>query len=113
MDKKLTIVGKDNSNTVWTKEQDDYLIANYEAATWKEMTSYLGRSNKAIRDRARKLGVRRRSRRKTNERFVEEFYSIFDSDEYTLISEYRETMNMLHIFIIYVARLMSLPQLVY
>lgn len=89
MDKKLTIVGKDNSNTVWTKEQDDYLTANYENATWKEMTSYLGRSNKAIRDRARKLAVRRKSRRKTHEKFVEEFYNMFDRDEYTLLSEYK------------------------
>lgn len=88
MDKSRVNVGEYNNNTKWAIEQDAYLIANYEKSTWLEMTTYLGRSNKAIRDRARKLGVRRKSRRKTNEQFTEEFYAIFDRDEYTLLSEY-------------------------
>lgn len=99
MAEKVTIVGKDNNNTKWTEEQDAYLRENYKDSTWEEMTSYLGRSNKAIRDRARKLAVRRKSRRKTNEKFVSEFHSIFSRSEYILLSEYKgnhEYVTYLH-----------------
>lgn len=89
MDKNLNIVGENNNNnTRWNEYQDSYLVKSYENATWEELTAHLGRSRKAIRDRARKLGVKRKPMAKTNEQFTKEFYSLFNREEYILLSEY-------------------------
>lgn len=89
MDNKNINVGKSRNNIKWTKDEDDYLINHYEATGFEEMMVYLGRSNKAIRSRAGNLGVKRQSRKKTNEKFIKEFYGIFKEEEYILLSEYK------------------------
>lgn len=101
MSDKLDIVGKNSnrkSNTKWTEQQDQYLKEVYAGASWEEMTEHLGRSNKAIRDRARKLGVKRNRYGKTNEQFVNEFYNIFSRDEYILLSEYQSNHKHVEYF---------------
>lgn len=55
------------------------------------MVKHLGRTYKALRDRARVLGVKREPNRKTHKQFLKEFYSIFDKEEYVIVGEYEST----------------------
>lgn len=82
-----------NSGTRWAKVDDDYLLKNYPSEKIDIMINHLGRSYKALRERAIHLGVRRVSRVKTNEEFVKEFYEVFDKEEYTLLTAYSGNHN--------------------
>lgn len=75
----------------WSLEEDNYLYENYSNMRMADMEKDLGRTAKSIYDRGGKLGLSRRTNKKTNEQFVKEFYSIFPKEEYILLSEYVST----------------------
>lgn len=85
----MSNTSKRNRSRIWTKEDDEYLLSNYPRGEWSEMVNYLGRSEKALRDRASILKVTRDKRSKTHDEFVQEFYGIFSEKEYLLMSKYK------------------------
>ena len=48
-----------NTNSLWTKEEDDFLRQNYLAKTYKEIAEHLGRTEKACIKRANVLGIKK------------------------------------------------------
>lgn len=82
----------------WTEEEDEYVKENYPNEDIEIMTQHLGRTYKALRDRARTVGVTRGPNRKTHEQFLKEFYSIFDKEEYIIIGEYVRTHKHIKYF---------------
>lgn len=60
----------------WLKKEDDYLIYHYQNKTNKDIAKHLKRTENSVKNRARKLGVKKKSHfwGDKEDRIIEKFY---------------------------------------